>query len=101
MSVTRYRKTGPDLFAILHSLSSAIYDGLDTLYESNAAFSQFLWSASMIFVFLFPFLASSCLVFLVCSCLLFSFRSFFVFSFPCLLFPFVNYFFICFGGFSS
>ena len=80
----------PDFFAMLRSLPSVIDDALDTLYEPNAVFSQFLGSASTTtFIFPFPFLASSCLVF---SCFLsfFSFNSFFVFFcfFRFLLFSF-------------
>ena len=44
----------PDFFAMLRSLPSAIDDALDTLYEPNAVFSQFLGSARMTF-FLFSF----------------------------------------------
>ena len=65
--------------ALLRSLPSAI-DALDTLYEPNAVFSQFLGSAIMTF-FSFPFLASSCLGF--------SFLSFFTF-FSFLSFPFLS-----------
>ena len=70
----------PDFFAMLRSLPSANDDALDTLYEPNAVFSQFLglvWH-----FFSFPFLASSsCLVFSCFSCLFFPFLSFFVFRF--------------------
>ena len=66
----------PDIFAMLRSLPSAI-DALDTLYEPNAVFSQFLRSASMTFLPSFPFLApSSCLVSPCFSCLFSSFLSF-------------------------
>ena len=71
----------------MRSLPSAI-DALDTLYEPNAVFSQFLGSASMTF-FLFPSLASSsCLVLSCFSCLFFSLLAFF-FSF--LLFSFLSF----------
>ena len=71
---------------MLRSLPSAIDDGLDTLYEPNAVFSQFLGSASIPFFslfFFFPFLASSSfLVFSCFSCLFFlSFFVFFCFAF--------------------
>ena len=64
----------------MRSLPSAIYDALDTLYEPNAVFSQFLrGSASIDIFFSFPFLASSSgLLFYCFSCLFFSFLSFFV-----------------------
>ena len=38
---------------MLRSLPSAIDDALDTLYEPNAVFSQFLGSASMTFFSLY------------------------------------------------
>ena len=77
---------------MLRSLPSAIDDALDTLYEPNAVFSQFLGSASMTFFFFFfafPLLASS-------SCLVFS--CFFL-SFSFLSFPF-SFFFFRFAFFS-
>ena len=80
----------PDFFAMLRSLPSAIDDALDTLYEPNAAFSQFLrGSASMIFFFFsFPcFLFLSCLFFLVLSFL--SFLVFSLLSFPLSFFRFL------------
>ena len=78
---------------MLRSLPSAIDDALDTLYEPNAVFSQFLGSASMTFfslsLSLLPLLVLSSLAFL---CLFFfSFLSFFVFSL-CLFFPFLIFF---------
>ena len=42
----------PD-FAMLRSFPSAIDDALDTLYEPNAVFTQFLGSANMTFFSLF------------------------------------------------
>ena len=93
MAVTRYRKTGPEFFALLRSLPGVIDDVLDTFYEPNASINQFLGPASMTFAFLFPFLASSCLVISCFSCLFFCFRSFFVFSLPCLFFSFLYDFF--------
>ena len=76
---------------MLRSLPSTIDDALDTLYELNAVFSQFLGSASMTFFFSYsPFLASSsCLVSPCFSCLFSSFLSFLVFSLHCLFFPFL------------
>ena len=90
-------------FAMLRCLPSAIDDTLDTLYEPNAVFSQFLLigSASMTFFFFFlfsfpfsffPFLASSsCPVFSCFSCLS-SFLSFFV-LFRFLLSSFLSFIF--------
>ena len=72
------------IFALLRSLPSAI-DALDTLYEPNAVFSQFLGSVSMTF-FLFSF---PCFLL---SCLLFSFFFFFDF-FSFLPFPFSSHLF--------
>ena len=69
---------------MLRSLPSAIDDALDTLYEPNAVFSQFLRSADMTFFLSFPFLASS-------SCLVFSFL-----SFPFSFFRFLVFFFLSF-----
>ena len=66
---------------MLRSLPSGIDDALDTPYEPNAVFSQFLGSASTTF-FLFSF---PCFLFL--SCLFFSFL--FRFSLSCL---FILYF---------
>ena len=80
----------PDFLASLRSLAGAIGDGLDTLNEPNAVFSQFLGSASMTF-FLFSF---PCFLFL--SCLLLLFWSFllhplvFRVSLFFLLFPFLS-----------
>ena len=74
-----------DFFALLRSPPSAI-DALDTLYEPNAIFSQFLGSASMV-CFTFPFLVSSCLLFI--------FLSYFVFSYF-LFFAFLSFLFFCF-----
>ena len=74
---------------MLRSLPSAIDDALDTLYEPNVVFSQFLGSASMTFFFLFSFPR-----FLFLSCLFlfllyfFYFLSFFVFSLSCFFFFF-------------
>ena len=94
----------PDFVAMLRSLPSAIDDALDTLYEPNAVFSQFLGSASMTFFFLFffsfPFLASSsCVVFSCFSCLFlffpFLFR-FFLFLFHFLFFSFLSFIFFSF-----
>ena len=90
---------------MLRSLSSAIDDALDTLYEPNAVFSQFLGSASMTIFFLFPFLASSsCLVFSCFSCLFSSFLAFFVFFFAFfsfLSFPFLYLLFLSLFLFSN
>ena len=71
-------------------------DALDTLYEPNAVFSQFLGSASTtFFLFSFPyFLFLSCLLSLflsVLSCHFFSLISFFVFFFCFLLFSFISF----------
>ena len=74
---------------MLRSLPSAIDDALDTLYDPNAVFSQFLGVASMTFLSLFlsllPFLVLSLLAFLVFSFLSypfsFLFSFFFAFSF--------------------
>ena len=65
---------------MLRSLPGAIDDALDTLYEPNAVFSQFLGgSASMTFIFL---ISLPCFLFLSCLFLLFlSFLAFLVFSF--------------------
>ena len=89
----------PDFFAMLRSLPSAIDDALDTLYEPNAAFSQFLrGSASMIFFFFFlsllPLLVLSflsCLVFSFLSCLFFLFLSFLFFPFLFRFFAFLYF----------
>ena len=87
----------PNFFAMLRSLPSAIYDALDTLYELNVVFSQFLGSASMIFFFSFAFLASSsCLAFSCCSRLFFLsfyFSGVFFAFFSFLSFPFFSYLF--------
>ena len=71
---------------MLRPLPSAIDDALDTLHEPNAVFSQFLWSASLTFTFLYlsllPLLVLSfvaLLVFFLFS-LSFSFFRFLVFS---------------------
>ena len=78
------------MFTSLRSLPSAIDDALDTLYEPNAVFSQFLGSASVTFPFflsLLPLLVFSCffvfslLSFFVFHFLVFSLLSFFVFHF--------------------
>ena len=54
MAVTSERNVTPDFFALLRSPPSAI-DALDTLYEPNAVFTQFIGPASMVFFFLsFP-----------------------------------------------
>ena len=58
---------------MLRSLPSAIDDDLDTLYEPNAVFSQFLGSASMTFLFLvfvpfFSFFFSPTGLRLSCAC---------------------------------
>ena len=54
MAVTTSMAKGrPDFFALLRSIPSAI-DALDTLYEPNAVFSQYLVSASMTFFSSFP-----------------------------------------------
>ena len=70
-------------------------DALDTLYEPNAVFSQFLGSASMtsssLFLSLLPLLVLHFLAFLVFS---FSFFSFFVFFFRFLLFSFLSFLFL-------
>ena len=76
----------PDFFAILRSLLSAVDDGLDTLYEPNAVFSQFLGSASMN-LFFFPSFFLSLLPLLV----FLSFLAFLVFF---LFFPFLFRFFL-------
>ena len=77
---------------MLRSLPSAIDDARDTLYEPTAAYSQFLGSDSITFIFIFPFLLP-----LVFSCLAFLGFSFFsfllVFSPPCLFFSFLYLFF--------
>ena len=68
---------------------SAIDDALDTLYEPNAVFGQFLF----LFLSLLPLVVLSFLAFLVFSFLesSFPFLSFFVFSLSCLLFPFLSF----------
>ena len=84
MAITGYRNAG-DFFAVLRSPPRAI-DALDTLYEPNAVSSQFLGSASIVFLFssflsLLPVLFSSLLFF---SFLFFSFlvsRTFLILSF--------------------
>ena len=91
----------------MRSLLNAIDDALDTLYEPNAVFSQFQWSASMTFFsLLLPLLllVLSFLAFLVFSCfsrLFFSVLSFFVFSLSCLFFPFLYLLFFFFFFFSN
>ena len=86
---------------MLRSLPSAIDDALDTLYEPNAVFSQFLGSVGMtffpLFLSLLPLLVLSFLAFLAFSFLsfpfsffrflVFSFLSFVLFSFLCFFFP--------------
>ena len=63
---------------MLRSLPSAVDDALDTPYEPNAVFNQFLGSASMTFFSLFlSFVSTSCLV---VSCFL------------CFFFPFLHIF---------
>ena len=66
---------------MLRSLPSDIDDALDTLYESNAIFGQFLGSASMTCFFFFSSLSLPLLPFLVLS-----FLSFLAFFFPSLSF---------------
>ena len=59
---------------MLRSVPSAIDDALDTLYEPNAVFTQFLRSASMtFFLFSFPWFFLSCLFSLFFSFLFFRF----------------------------
>ena len=86
----------PDFFALLRSLPSVIDDALDSLYEPNAVFSQFLGSASLTFFSLLFSLLSllvlSFLAFLVFSFLSFPFSFFAFFSF--LFFPFSCYIFV-------
>ena len=70
---------------------------LDTLYEPNAVFSQFLGSASRV-TFFFPF-SFSCFLFLSCLFLLFFFLLFFPFLFRFLfslsfLFAFLSFLFL-------
>ena len=83
---------------MVRSLPSAIDDALDTLYEPNAVFSQFLGSASVTFFSLFRFLLAlhvlSFLAFLVFSFFFFpfSFFRFLVFSFRF----FSSFYFLCF-----
>ena len=73
---------------MLRSVPSAIDDALDTLYEPNAVFTQFLRSASMtFFLFSFPWFFLSCLFSLFFSFLFFFSVSYFVFSLSCLCFP--------------
>ena len=81
---------------MLHSLPSAINNALDTLYNPNAVFSQFLGSASMtffsLFLSMFPRLVLPFLAFLVFSVLflyfLFScFLSINLLFFPVIIFP--------------
>ena len=82
---------------MLRSLPSAIDDALDTLYEPNAVFSQFLGSASMTFFSLsfswLPLLVLFFLAFVVLYFLSFplSFFRFVVFSF--LSFPLSSFIF--------
>ena len=63
---------------MMRPFPSAIDDALDTLYEPNAVFSQFLGSASRTFFSLFlsllPLLVLSFLAFLVFSLVPFLFR---------------------------
>ena len=85
---------------MLPSLPSTIDDALDTLYEPNAVFSQFLAYASMtlfsLFLSLLPLLV---FVFSCFPCLFFPFLSFFVFRFlafsflSSILFSFLCFFF--------
>ena len=79
---------------MLRSLPSAIDDALDTLYEPNAVFSQFLGSATITF-FRFSFL---CFLFLSCLSLffLYFFSFLFRFSLSCLFFPVYFHFFVFF-----
>ena len=94
-----------DFFPLLRSLPSDIDDALDTPYEPNAVFSQFLGSGSMTFLFLFffllifflllSFLDSSCLVlFLLLSCLFLFFPFLFFVSIFSRFFPFLYLIFI-------
>ena len=79
---------------MLRSLPSASDDAIDTLYEPNAVFSQFLASASMtFFLSLLPLLVLFFLVFLSSLSFpflsrFFAFLSFlpFIFSFLCSFF---------------
>ena len=79
---------------MLRSLPSTIDEALDTLYEPNAVFRQFLGSASMTFSFLlfvFFFLSSfsfPCFLFLSCCFLLFCLFLFLPFSFCFAFFSF-------------
>ena len=77
----------PDFFALLCSLPSAIDDALDTLYEPNAVFSQFLRSAINSMTFFSLFLSLLPLLFLSFAFLVFSFLSFILFYFLCSFFP--------------
>ena len=88
---------------MLRSLPSAIDDALDTLYEPNAVFSQFLWSASITFFLVFSFPSFLFLSFLAFLVFFFSFLSCFVSSFfvslSSLFFPFLSFIlfsFLCF-----
>ena len=67
---------------MLRSLPSAIDDVLDTLYEPNAVFSQFLGSASMTFFSLF---------FPLLPLVVLYFPAFLVFSFLSLPFSFFRF----------
>ena len=85
-------KDRPVFFALFHSLPRAIDDALDTLYEPNAVFGQFLGSASMTF-FLFSF---PCFLFflLFLSFLLSPF--FFIYCFSLSSLCFISLSFLCF-----
>ena len=76
---------------MLRSLPSATDDAIDTLYEPNAVFSQFLGSASMTFFFNFPFLAFSC-----CLVVFLAFLSFRLFPFLFRFFAFLYILFLFF-----
>ena len=85
---------------MLRSLPRTIDDALDTLYEPNAVFSQFLGSASMtffFFLFSFPcFLFLSCLSLFFLSFLFFPFLSRFFASLSFLSFPLSSFVFFVF-----
>ena len=71
---------------MLRSLPSAIDDALDTLYEPNAVFSQFLFTNRVCQYDIFFFFSFPCFLFL--SCL-------FLFFLSCLFFPFLFCFSAC------
>ena len=92
MAVTRYRETALTSLPCCVLSPVPFDDALETLYEPNVVFSQFLGSASMTFFLLsFPcFLFLSCLFLLFLSFLFLLFLFRVLFSLSSLFSPFFS-----------